>query len=214
MNKYRCPDCGEECLTWKQRYYFGGRYNQRRIHQCNACDRYFVSYQKNKLGSGLFTFFITIPFLPLFYLPFINGFFIFLLLLYLYFFNFAFSAIRNVLFGAIIQYDEDKEERIMPIPNAEITLNQLSGKIRSLDIFGIKFCQETKNVRFGEAFTGNLVPVVFHDKSEETSQPMRITIMKKEFIPAELLKEGSPFVIINNGKEIAAGYISFIITET
>ena len=211
MKKYRCPNCGEECLSWHDRCY-GARsksYFSKNHGICHECNRGFIAKYREPLITSLFVLGLTILFLLvlLLFIWFQNiyGF----LLLFLYTIVIGVLAIVNSPFSAIIQYDEDTG-CIMPIPNGKVTIHQATGRIRNLDIFGIKFCQATKNVKFNEAFTNQLVPVVFHIQNEVTNHPIRVTIIKREFVPAELLYEGSRFIVIDNGKEIATGVISYV----
>lgn len=105
-------------------------------------------------------------------------------------------------------------EFVLPEPNAKVIIKRSTGKIRHLYIYGIKFDRKTNNARFHEAFTNDLVPVVFHKKDKKQEGETEVTIMKKEFIPDELLFYGSEFTVMDNGKEIASGLIVSVYEPT
>lgn len=120
MEKYRCPNCGEVCLPWRENSYFVRRtelYKYWSINRYNESHHNFIAQQKNILGSGKAILFLSIHFFLLIFFPFANMFFIFLLHLYILVIALRINVVRSSLFGATIQYSEEMHGCIMQFRN-------------------------------------------------------------------------------------------------
>ena len=237
MKKYRCPVCGEECITLRKKiftYSLPSRGRDYNGNICPKCGGMFMPYPKRGIkfyieaviislliSSGfLLTIFVSSAFVLLMVSSF---FFIPLLIMPLFSIDYPLVKYKRV----DLMYERpalgrrafsDHRGFIIPEPNARIRLKQKTGKIGHLDIYGIRFEQKTKAVRFREEFADGLVPVVFHTESEKRKSEAKpkeklndgeseVTLMNMKFIPEELLYFGSEFTVIDNGKEIASGLI-------
>lgn len=216
MKKYRCPCCGEECITLSNKIFSyeivnpKTRYVNFNGNRCPSCGGIFLPQikYKNSLPSKIILFLVVAILIYLFYLVFFvstNYAFICLALLFIHPLIIApISSINR----ALTMYDREKRKHIIPEANAKFIIDKITGKIDNLDIYGVKFKKHTNVIRFHETFTDGLVPVVFYKDSKNQQGELKVTIMKTEFIPKELLVEGSEFSVIDNGKEIATGKIT------
>lgn len=220
MKKYRCPCCGEECITLRQKIYCS-HYDPRGYKsvkdsygtRCPDCGGMYENYLKSRAKLYYISLVISSAvFLPLVFLTlFVNTIYAGPLALYFLLHIFIIVPLLNISLP-LVKYkhtEDDREvmEYVVPEPNAKVIIKRSTGKINNLDIYGIKFDRKTNNVRFHEAFTNDLVPVVFHKKDKKQEGETEVTIMKKEFIPDDLLFYGSEFTVIDNGKEIASGLL-------
>lgn len=220
MKKYRCPCCGEECITLRQKIYCShydthGYASVKDSHgtRCPDCGGMYENYLKARVKLYYIELVIfSAIFLPLVFLTlFVNTLYAGALALYFLLLVFLIVPLLNISLP-IVKYknrEDDPEvmEYVVPEPNAKVIIKRSTGKIRHLYIYGIKLDRKTNNARFHEAFTNDLVPVVFHKKDKKQEGETEVTIMKKEFIPDDLLFYGSEFTVIDNGKEIASGLL-------
>lgn len=219
MKKFRCPNCGAECLTIADKCYSGykGYYNRRTIKRliarsCTRCFAYYLLKIKRPLAYTLYQLVIfTAPFIICILFD-VNkvGFIICYLLSMLFFVPLISVDLGNVLFANFIIYDKELDIRIPPMPNGSVIITKSMRRIYKLDVYGAKFFKDIESTieqdKFRKEFTDGLVPILFHERGK--NQPINITILRKEYVPTELIYEGSEFVLIDNGKEIASGYIS------
>ena len=181
--------------------------------RCPDCGGMYENYLKSRAKLYYISLVISSAvFLPLVFLTlFVNTIYAGPLALYFLLHIFIIVPLLNISLP-LVKYkhtEDDREvmEYVVPEPNAKVIIKRSTGKINNLDIYGIKFDRKTNNVRFHEAFTNDLVPVVFHKKDKKQEGETEVTIMKKEFIPDDLLFYGSEFTVIDNGKEIASGLL-------
>ena len=213
LKRYRCPYCGEEKVTPGQKafYYYNGRgrlYRMKQGNLCSECTQYFISIPRYQYGKYIDVFVFAVPFLFFVYLTFfVSLYYIALLMVYFLVSLFVLAPIYNLLFCALSQFDQETQKPVKLDPNAQIEIREQSGRIENLDILGVKFSEKTRVARFFEAFTNQLVPVVFYKENRKQKSPLRATFMKSEFIPPALLREGAEFTVIDNGKRVATGVI-------
>ncbi len=217
MKKYRCPCCGEECITfanknfcYRLRHYL---YMQMDMsgNKCPECGGLFKIYHKSGVRICVEAIIIIVSLLLAIYLTvFRSPIYAIIVLLSAILFPYLILPLMSIDLP-IVKYNRanyHKETRFtVPKPNAVVNLQQSKRKINNLYIYGIRFYKKTNTVRFHEAFTNDLVPVVFHKKDKKQEGETEVTIMKKEFIPDDLLFYGSEFTVIDNGKEIASGLL-------
>jgi len=211
LKKYRCPYCGEECIPlidkcicieWKTSFYVLKQGNA-----CRRCNNHFGKRYIYKWCDYVFPWAYLLIF-GLFGLTYLN-----ISVLAIIFLVYSFSLILVILplveyiFTEVTQFDQEKLKSYTLPPNAEIEISTDKIRIRNLSILGIKFNKKTNVVRFHETFTNDLVPVVFYKGNKKQQGKLKVTIMKMEFIPKDLLFEGSEFTVIDNGKEIATAKI-------
>lgn len=218
MKKYRCPCCGEECITLRDKIFSyeiknsRARYANFDGNRCPLCNGVFLPKKryKNSLLSKIILILTFILFLYSLYLVFFVSTNYALIYLPL---AIVFPLIIAPIFSinrALTMYDREKHEHIIPQVNAIFLIDKNIDKIDNLDIYAIKFQTKTNIVRFHEAFTNDLVPVVFHKHTKNQRGELEVTIMKMKFIPENLLIKGSKFTIVDNGEEIATGKITTV----
>ena len=217
MKKYRCPCCGEECITFanKNFCYRPRHYLYLQMDKsgniCPECGGLFKIYHKPRVRLCVEAIILIASlFLGIYLTVFRSPIFAIIILVSAFLFPYLILPLMSIDLP-IVKYNRanyHKETKFTILkPNAVVDLQQSKGKINNLDIYGIKFDRKTNNVRFHEAFTNDLVPVVFHKKDKKQEGETEVTIMKKEFIPDDLLFYGSEFTVIDNGKEIASGLL-------
>ncbi|MBE7027120.1 MAG: hypothetical protein E7410_06150 [Ruminococcaceae bacterium] len=104
--------------------------------------------------------------------------------------------------------DKDTMKKINVMSNVSVELLEIAKNIHNYDIHAIKFDAKTENVRFKEAFTHERVPVMFLKKTRAQVSIVEAYVIKKEFVPDELLFVGSSFSIIDTkGTVIGKGRI-------
>ena len=218
MKKYRCPCCGEECITLRKRFFI---YNlSSPIHDysgssCPECGGRFIPYEKSAIKSYIEYAFLIAFLLALLYLTiFVSAIYVLIIIAYLLLLLplviFPILKIKLPIVGFRRADYSARREYILPEHNSKVMIELTNGKIKDLGIYGIRFDKKTNNTRFHETFTNDLVPVVFHKKDKKQGGETEVTIMEKEFIPGELLFYGSKFTVIDNGKEIASGFIQTV----
>ncbi len=213
QKRYRCPACGEACVTRIQRVYESGRMN--RISgvfgtSCSSCGHLFVSSPRYP-GKWL-TVWSLAELLPLL---------LFILLAYLVTpLMLCGFVLYMVLYTAVIlpwrisrttgltQYDQEARRPVKPEPNVRLALDMTGERIENLDIYGLRFEKQTRNARFREVFTDGLVPVIFYRDGPRESGPWKAALLKPEYIPSDLLAVGAAFTIVDNGEMIAKGTIT------
>ena len=212
MKKYRCPYCGDECLTYFLRNFTSGfrseYYQEKGGSRCPYCHNYFMPYIRNK-AIRIASVVLTVAVLGVFFV-------LALFVDYRYYLLFAISvglltlldSVVYCLSASITQYDQKEHKNIMPAKDKdrEIVLDTPCAKIRYLDIYGVRFLKKTNNVRFHEAFKNDLVPVVF--LREKRTKNQTVHFMKTEFIPEGMLCDNAELEIVDNGKIIAKGRLS------
>ena len=104
--------------------------------------------------------------------------------------------------------DKETMEKIDVMSNVSVELLEIAKNIHNYDIHAIRFDKRTENVRFKETFTKGLVPIMFLKKTRAQVSIIEAYIIKKEFVPDELLFVGSSFSIIDTkGTIIGKGRI-------
>ena len=215
MKKYRCPCCGEECISLSNKIFSYEIKNPRSSYvnldgnKCPCCGDVFlpINKYKNSLLTKILLFLVLFFCIYTLYLIFFvspNYALIYLGLMFICPLIFAPMLSLN---RAITRYDRENSKHIIPKANAKFIIDYNANKIDNLDIYAIKFHKKTNIVRFHETFTNDLVPVVFHKQTKKQQGELEVTIMKMEFIPKEFLVEGSKFTIVDNGEEIATGKV-------
>lgn len=219
MKKYRCPCCGEECITLRNKIFCYQASNGKNAwadisgNRCPECGGIFKIFPKPCVRLYIEVAIVLLFLLFMLYLIFfINTIYTLIVLLFAFLYPFLIAPLLSIDLP-IVKYNREEKKFIIPEHNAKVTLKRLTEKVNHLDIYGIKFNQKTNNVRFHETFTNDLVPVVFHKDSKKQQGKSEVTIMKMDFIPKELLFEGSEFTVIDNGKEIATGKITKVYGE-
>ena len=216
MKKYRCPSCGEECITFANKNFC---YRIRQFlylqmdksgNRCPECGGLFKIYHKPRVRLYVEAIILIASLLLAIYLTvFRNPIYAIIVLLFPYLILPLMSIDLPIVKYNRANYHNETKFTV-PEPNAVVNLQHSKGKINNLDIYGIRFHKKANTVRFHETFTNDLVPVVFHKKDKKQEGETEVTIMKKEFIPGELLFYGSKFTVIDNGKEIASGFIQTV----
>lgn len=237
MKKYRCPNCGDRSISFFDRFILGtpyrGTYYANSLHTnrhicgyCTNCKCLFTIHRRNPFVYGLLLVILIIPFLSLVFLTYLSQCYSEVntpdmrygvsAIIYIFAFAFLVLWIRNILFSGLIPFDTDKNEAIIPVPNGVFTLTQINRRIRNMDIFDIRFSQTVEDKKFNDTFPDALIPVMFDIKSgrAKADQHIRVTILKKDLVPVELLHENSRFVVIDKGKEIASGFIYHVVANT
>ena len=131
-----------------------------------------------------------------------------MLLELLFFFDFYLILSFDNIFRSIIAYNHEDSKQIIPEPNARLRLYYEAKIIKNLEIYGLHFRQSTRNARFHDAFTNDLVPVVFHKERKYQQGELNVRVIKAGFVPEELLSVGSLFDVVDNGEIIAEGIIT------
>ncbi len=104
--------------------------------------------------------------------------------------------------------DKETMQKIDVISNVSVELLEIAKNIHNYDIHAIKFDAKTGNVRFKETFTKEQVPTMFLKKTRAQVSIVEAYIIKKEFVPDDLLFVGSGFSIIDTkGTIIGKGKI-------
>ncbi len=106
------------------------------------------------------------------------------------------------LMCAPLPADNDTLSKIDRLSNVSVELLEIAKNIHNYDIHAIKFDAKTENIRFKEAFTKEQVPIMFLKKTRAQITPIEAYIIKKEFVPDELLFVGSSFSIVDVGGTI------------
>lgn len=119
----------------------------------------------------------------------------------------------DTLFGTLVPFDIDHNESVMPVPNGVVILTEVKAPIRYLDIKGLRFCPPTEGREFYKAFPDGMVPVIFHCKKgrAKANQHIRVTLLRKPQMPAELLQVNRRFTVVDNGREIASGFLYEVV---
>lgn len=199
MKKFRCPYCGEET-----EFRVREGTDNRRVIVCCECDRPVRDWMRSPLVRSLWfgsyflisillivlTFTVSLWFLLIFVLS-----------------ELVLLVLSTFSRGPFVPYDIETGEMAYREPNADFVLDNAK-KIRNFGIYGVRFQEKTRVVRFHEAFTDDLVPVVFYADRRKPRNVWPVTIMKAEFIPKELLEDGAEFTVVDNGREIATGRIA------
>lgn len=145
MKKYRCPYCGDECLTYFLRNFTSGfrseYYQEKGGSRCPSCHNYFMPYIRNK-AIRIASVVLTVAVLGVFFV-------LALFVDYRYYLLFAISvglltlldSVVYCLSASITQYDQKEHKNIMPAKDKdrEIVLDTPCAKIRYLDIYGVRF---------------------------------------------------------------------------
>lgn len=197
MKKFRCPHCGEECITTYKKLLLDERgmvkiWKSYESFECKICHEaiYHTPKYENSLHHvyGYLSIFLSILMTVISFVTKTYVLLIFALLLLLLYKEFI-QHIYPYLFFAFVNRPCDYST------------------VDNLDIFAIKFKTSTENVKFHEAFIDDQVPTVFYKSARKQHNPILIKFMKKQFIPDELLKVGVYFSVISNHKEITTGKI-------
>lgn len=113
---------------------------------------------------------------------------------------------------ALVRYPG--EEPFYESQNARVMLTGPCVKIKNLGIYGLKFDIRVREGRFLETFKNELVPAVFYREGRNLNRgPINVELMKRDFIPEELLRVGSSFAVWDNGKVIGHGIITEILEK-
>ena len=220
MKQWRCPHCGEERLPLTSQYYcFGTRFNPRRYGKCGCGGTYKVKARRNRwFGPALFvaTGALTILCFALAFWAITweyeeRGWCILFLIL-TFVAPLVYITIGDDWIARVCcipePYDEQCKTYIHLESDAEVVLDGSAEKVYDHGTYGVRFDRQTRVVRFHEVFLQGLVPMTFY-RCDHTAST-RVHILKAEFVPPELLAEGSRFTVVDNGKEIATGMISKI----
>lgn len=216
MKKFRCPHCGEECITTYKKLLLDedGKAKIRESYksfECKICHEpiYHTPKYDNSLHNvyGYFMIFLSILMVVVGFVSKTYVLLIFALLLFWLYKEFI-QHIYPYLFFAFVNRPCDyfSSHEFDSEANAVVELEKTLA-VDNLDIFAIKFKASTDNVKFHEAFIDDQVPTVFYKATRKQRNPIFIRIMKTEFIPDELLKVGVRFTVISNHKEITTGKI-------
>ena len=215
MKRYRCPYCGEACVTWVQRVYGAGRWN--RINgtfgtPCTSCHHLFVSrprYSGPWLAALLFV--ELLPLIAFGLLAFLANSFMFCgFAIYLVLYTAVLLPMRAIFSMGLTQYDQKARKPVLPEPNVFLALESSGNRIDNLDIFGLRFENRTRNVGFREVFPDGLVPVVLYKDRRRDPGLCKAVLMNSASIPPDLLTEGAAFTIVDNDVIIAKGTIAKI----
>ena len=222
MKKYRCPCCGEECITTAYKMFppytgEGGRdRSERKLGtECPKCTERYLSRGRygDHFANGIFVFYFVSAFFLAGLSLITGGFWILLTFPMLFPISVAFSIYKRSYF-ALVKCDRYKNEPMYLDHNAVVEISNATQRIENLDILGIRFSEKTCNVRFAEVFTGGLVPVVFYKDQKKQISRYRVTFMKSEHIPKELLQVDAEFTVVDNGVDIATGTIIKLVENT
>ena len=220
MKKYRCPHCGEECITkldktlfWRAKHFSRGGTARTNNGICPKCNKIYQPFPR--YFDKFYQIHITIKF-SLIILIFLYGFivqnfwvYIFLAFWFLYYgYLYAFFT-DDILYG-IVKYSniyEYYKDHKHCKPNVQISIENSLVNIQNMDIYGMILDKKTRNVRFYETFKNGIIPVKFLKNTRKPQTVFDVEIMKIEFIPNELLSDETSFELIDNGKKIASGKI-------
>ena len=216
MRKYRCPCCGRECIPTLLKIYSTfqigrrGRVNSAIGETCPDCGGRFIIKHRQPVGT-LMTLaqfaIVLLAFSGALWLTF-NGYPFFALspLVLMTFFyytiplaNLMYPIVKRNTGDGLLLYD-------IPEGNARVKFGKPRKKLRPLDIYGAKFDRPTENVRFHETFMDGMVPIVILKEPKWKGQP-NVQLMKREFVPDELLAPGALFTVYDNGRAIVRGRI-------
>ena len=219
MKKYRCPCCGEECITLSNKIFCYQASNGKNAwvdisgNRCPECGEIFKIFPQPCIRLYIEVAIVILFLLFMIYLiAFVNSLYSLLVLLFAFLYPMVIAPLLSINLP-IVKYSRKDKKFIVPESNAKLMLKDPVAKFNHLDIYGLQFHLKTKNVKFHETFTNGLVPVVFHKNGREQQAELKVTIIKTEFIPKELLFEGSEFTVIDNGKEFATGKITKVYGE-
>lgn len=206
MKKYRCPYCGEECIT---------SYDISRACRSNkiidavrtvGVIMFFVlmvldvifacaSHLSVNETIGMVLFVSTCAVFPLLLIS--------LIIMFIH---------RGIVGVALVRCPG--EESFYESQNAHVMLTGSCVKIKNSGIYGLKFDIRVRERRFLETFKNELVPAVFHREGKSRNRgPINVELMKRDFIPKELLRVGSSFAVWDNGKVIGHGMITEILEK-
>ncbi len=116
------------------------------------------------------------------------------------------------LMCAPLPADKKTMKKIDIMSNVSVELLEIAKNIHNYDIHAIKFDAKTYNIRFKEVFNKEQVPIMFLKRTRAQISPIEAYIIKKEFVPEDLLFEGSTFSIIDTkGTVIGKGKIRKIL---
>ena len=212
--KYRCPTCGEECIPLKDKMfcYCGrkSRYEEEKIcgPGCPKCGANYVTNVDYSLSDWIEITVLILAFILMFIVgPIVNMWFSFLGL-FLMILDVTLIDSLGSINRSITAYTLEYDKKIIPEPNARLRLYYETKIIRNLGIYGLHFRQSTRNARFHDAFTNDLVPVVFHKERRYQQGELNVRVIKAGFVPEELLSVGSLFDVVDNGEIIAEGIIT------
>lgn len=214
--KYRCPHCGEECITTYKKLLLDERgmlkiWKSYESFECKICHKpiYHTPKYENSLHYvyGYLSIFLSILLAVIGFATKTYVLVIFALLL-LWLYKEFIQHIYPYMFFAFVNRpcDYSSSHEFDSEANAVVELEKTLA-VDNLDIFAIKFKASTENVKFHEAFVDDQVPTVFYKSTRKQYNPILIKIMKTQFIPDELLKVGVHFSVISNNKEITTGKI-------
>lgn len=239
MKKYRCPFCGEECITLfydiscsRRSYnhnmalYNDGKYAK---GSCNNCCKLFTTrpHHSNKIiyticnvGIIMLSVLLVLDFIFILTSRLTVNETIAKILIVLTFAAFILCLIGGLIFTiyrwidgvALVRYPG--EEPFYESQNARVMLTGPCVKIKNLGIYGLKFDIRVREGRFLETFKNELVPAVFYREGRNLNRgPINVELMKRDFIPKELLRVGSSFAVWDNGKVIGHGIITEILEK-
>lgn len=239
MKKYRCPYCGEECITLfydiscSRRSYnhnYGsindGKYA---TGSCNNCCKLFMTrpHHSNKIiyticnvGIIMLSVLLVLDFIFILTSRLTVNETIAMILIVLTFAAFILCLIGGLIFTiyrwidgvALVRYPG--EEPFYESQNARVMLTGPCVKIKNLGIYGLKFDIRVRERRFLETFKNEFVPAVFYREGRNLNRgPINVELMKRDFIPKEFLRVGSSFAVWDNGKVIGHGMITEILEK-
>lgn len=112
------------------------------------------------------------------------------------------------LLCAPVASDKETLQKIDRLSNVSVELLEIAKNIHNYDIHAIKFDAKTENIRFKETFFHERVPIMFFKKKRAQVSRVEAYIIKKEFVPDDVLFVGSSFSIIDlKGTVIGRGKI-------
>ncbi len=226
MKYYRCPHCGEpgisalyKNLMARTHYLFINMRFEDIIQKdkgeiCTYCNKPYVLRPRYSSSLYVLTYILARFIFPVAWIIaaiIIEGRVdVFLGILMILFFPAAIWGMRCLpkLLCAPVASDKETLQKIDRLSNVSVELLEIAKNIHNYDIHVIKFDAKTENMRFKEAFDKEQVPIMFLKKTRAQTTPIEAFIIKKEFVPEDLLFVGSTFSIIDTkGTIIGKGKI-------
>ena len=222
MKRYRCPYCGEECISrFRKGYGFGQHYKNfkgtnsdlsylfsyvKNGYLCPECKRYFVTTVNYGIRSKIIWLIILIPMAIMLLLAIDTLDFRIAIAAVAYFILIKFLILPIFLIATpFVLYDENAKKKIDLIPDAVLSLKKNSKSLKKMRIYGVKPKTPVTVGRFNVFHKDGLIPCRICEEFEKDEY--RVTLMDIKLLPESFYSEFSEIEVIDNKKIIATGKI-------
>lgn len=206
--KLRCPHCGRETITFGDRWFSfsasNGRNNSINTYgaKCPECGGVYSYIGLNKQKKYIEASMILLVYAYLFYLTFfVNPMFVILMVAVALMVSLLIFPLTS-LFQPIVVYDRESKQRVIPEANAAVSLDK-HVSIKKLMIYGVMTENAAGNVQLTKCFERGIFAAMFLESKQESV--WQVYIIKKEFVPDEVLQSGQRFTLTFKGEEVGQG---------